>query len=148
MPVAKRAGADTIDAVRDLEMPNEDTKILERMHNVVLDECAAAQLRPLQQAFVSEGDIMYNTIGLHEEFRSSLQDRRLRLLLLMDCVKGFNYMSHSWTNRVLEHAGLPAGLRLSIQRLGEVQFSILVFSLRIKNVFVFYSLHLEYLNFL
>ena len=127
-PIGKRPMSCSIDAVRDIEIPNEDTKILERMHNIVLDECIAPSILPLNQAFVSGGDIMYNITGLHSEFSSGIALHILRLSLLLDCMKGFNYASHSWTHRVLEHARLPAGLRLSIQRLVETQTAFLLFA--------------------
>lgn len=128
IPIAKRQGADTIDAVRDLELPNEDAKVLERMHLALISECASPQILPLNQAFVEGGDIMYNVSGLHEEFQSGTQDRFLRLMLLMDCTKGFNYASHSWTHRVFEKAQLPLVLQRSIARLVETQFAILLFA--------------------
>ena len=67
---------------------------------LVVDEVAAGQLLPLNQAFVTGGDIMYNVLGLQEEFNNTLTDRQLRLILLMDCTKGFNYISRSWAWRV------------------------------------------------
>ena len=48
-------------------MPNEDTKVLERLHILVLDEAAANQLRTLQQAFIEDGDISKNVLKLFPE---------------------------------------------------------------------------------
>ena len=127
-PIGKREGADSISAVRDLELPNEDCKILERMHTLVLDEVAADQIRPTQQAFISGGDIMHNVVGVHEEFVGSLSNRRLRLILLIDFTKFFNYASHAWSNRVWAAFRLPAGLRRSIARLVEIQVAILLYA--------------------
>ena len=127
-PAAKKEGADSIGAIRDLELPNEDCKILERMLALVVDEVAAKQLLPLQQAFISGGDIMYNVLGLHDEFSSSLTDRRLRLIILMDCTKGFNYISHNWARRVWAALRLPAGLARCIVRLLETQHAILIYA--------------------
>ena len=50
-PVAKKAGANTISATRDLEMPNEDMKVLERMTALLVDNCAASDIRIHNQAF-------------------------------------------------------------------------------------------------
>ena len=127
VPIAKNASADVIGAVRDLELPNEDAKLLERMHTLLLNECISTHVLPQNQAFVPEGDIMHNVVGLHEEFRASTTKRDLQLLLLLDCTKGFNLVSHSWTRRVFEQSGLPAALQRSIFRLVETQFATLVF---------------------
>ena len=51
--------------VRDLELANEDTKGLEQMYAKVIDEETATQLKLLQQAFVSGGDIMHNILSMH-----------------------------------------------------------------------------------
>ena len=94
-PIAKRAGACTIDAIRDIEVPNEDTKILERMHNALLDPCIAPHILPFNQAFISGGDIMHNVMGLKMEFHVGALARQLSMMLLLDCTKGFNYAAHS-----------------------------------------------------
>ena len=71
---------------------------------------------------------MFNVCGLHEEFCGSLTDRRLRLILLMDCTKGFNYISHDWARRVWRAFRLPEGLIQWIQNLLEIQFATLIFA--------------------
>ena len=91
-------------AVRDLELPNEDIKILERMCAQIWDEQAADQLRPTQQAFVRGGDIMHDVCGMHEAFHHAINKRTLMMFLLLDCTKGFNNTCHSWMWRVLEKA--------------------------------------------
>ena len=64
---AKKEGTANMAAIRDLGLPNEGCKMLERMIAFVVDEVAASQFLPLQQAFISDGDIMFNVCGLHEE---------------------------------------------------------------------------------
>ena len=127
LPAAKREGASTIDAVRDLEAPNEDCKVIERILFQLLDDQVGAQILPLNQAFVKGGDIMFNIAGLHEEYQAGKHSRLLRLLLLLDCMKGFNYCSHGWTSRVLRRARLPRPLLLCIERLLNTQYAFLVF---------------------
>ena len=127
VPIAKRTGADSLDAIRDLELPNEDLKVIERMLFKVLDEIAAPQILPLNQAFVTGGDIMHNVFGLHASMQAHSGVGNLRLFLLMDCTKGFNLASHSWTSRVLEQMRLPTGLRRMVDRLLAQQRGILSF---------------------
>ena len=89
-PIAKKQGADTIQAVRDLEVPSEDTKVLERLRALLLDECVGGIIREHNEAFISGGDIMVNLFTMHEQFNRALTKRELHLLLLLDCAKGFN----------------------------------------------------------
>ena len=128
IPAAKRQDAKTIDAVRDLECPNEDTKVLERIIALLVDETTASDVRKHNEAFVKGGDITVNLYTMHEAFQRSLSKRELHLLLLLDCAKGFNLMSHQWVTRVLEHARLPSALLLSISRLIFKQIAFLLFS--------------------
>ena len=51
----------------------------------------------------------------------------LGFILAMDCTKGFNYISRSWVDRVLVHAGLPVCLRNAIMHLLCNQCAILVY---------------------
>ena len=53
-PVAKKQGANTMDSVRDLEIPLEDTKLLERALSLLLDECAAEPVRTHNEALSME----------------------------------------------------------------------------------------------
>ena len=57
LALPKQQGADSIKLVRDLELPNEDAKVLGRMFSKILDDARASQLRRFQQAFVSGGQI-------------------------------------------------------------------------------------------
>ncbi len=127
VPIAKREGADTLDAIRDLEIPNEDLKIIERMIFKIIDEIASSQILPLNQAFVKGGDIMHNVFSLHTAMQAYAGSDNLKLFLLMDCTKGFNLVSHVWTARVLDKMGLPAGLRRMVERLLSIQRGILSF---------------------
>ena len=106
-PAAKKQNANTLDAVRDLEIPNEDTKILERMHVLIVDECVSPSVREHNEAFVSDGDIMVNLFTMHEQFHRTFSKKELHMLLLLDCAKRFNLLSHKWLERVLRHAMLP-----------------------------------------
>ena len=65
---------------------------------------------------------------MHESFQRVLSKRELHLLLLLDCAKGFNLMSHQWVTQVLQHACLPSVLLLGISRLIFKQVAFLVFA--------------------
>ncbi len=125
---AKKQGANKSADVRDLELPNEDAKILERMHVLVIDEVASSTILIHNQAFVRNGDIMRNLVHLHETWQRYSQQRQLIWFLFMDCQKGFNMLSHSWILRVLQRARLPASLIRSISRLMLCVVSFLVFA--------------------
>jgi hypothetical protein len=128
VPAAKKQGANTIDAVRDLEIPNEDTKLLERLLALLLDQCAGPSIRQHNEASVRGGDIMVNLYTMQEQFHKVLSKRELHLLLLLDCSKGFNRLSHSWLKRLLHKARAPANLVLSIVRLVFTQIAYLLFT--------------------
>ena len=127
-PIAKKPGADTIQAVRDLEVPSEDTKVLERLHALLLDECVGGTAREHNEAFISGGNILVNLFTMHEQYHPALTKRELHLLLLLDCAKGFYLLSHAWITRVLQRAGLLDVLLLSISRLVFNQIAYLIFS--------------------
>ena len=55
--VPKKAGADVVNHVRDLECPNEDTKVLARMFTLILDRACSEQLRRRQEASVWGGKL-------------------------------------------------------------------------------------------
>ena len=48
-------------------------------------------------------------------------------MLMFDCTKGFNLVSHSWIDKVLQKGMCPNGLRVGINRLVQYQSSILSF---------------------
>ena len=91
-PAAKKVGANTIADIRDLEIPSEDTKLLERILALLLEESAGPVIREHNEAFVSGGDITVNLFTMHEHFHRSLSKRQLHFLLLLDCAKGFNLL--------------------------------------------------------
>ena len=78
------------------------------------DEVAAAYVRVHNEAFISGGDITVNLFTMHEGFQRVLKKRELHMLLLLDCAKGFNLLSHSWINRVLTRAQLPDALKRGV----------------------------------
>ncbi len=114
VPAAKRQGANTIDAVRDFELPNEDIVTIERMHARLIDECCGQARKKVNQAFVTGGDIIHNLVKMHEGFQKMSRKMRLQFMLMLGCTKGFNLVSHSWINRVLERASCPEEIRRSI----------------------------------
>lgn len=128
IPAAKQQGANTIGQVRNLVVPNEDTKLLERILGLLLDETAASTIRDHNEAFILEGDITVNLFTLHEGFCRVLDKRELHMLLLLDCTKGFNLLSHSWISRVLSHARLPVVLRRCTERLVMKQHAYLIYT--------------------
>ncbi len=127
--VPKKAGADVVNHVRDLECPNEDTKVLARMFTLILDRACAEQLRRRQQAFVSGGQVELNVIGISEATARAQRDpATLQCLLFLDYSKGFNMLSWEWLTAVLRHAGLPEQLVHGISSLMHRHTSYLCFS--------------------
>ena len=125
--------------MRDLEVPNEDTKVLERLHALLLDECVGGAVREHNEAFISGGDIRVIFFTMHEQFHRTFTKGELHLLLLLDCAKGFNLLSHAWLARVLQRAGLPDALLLSISRLVFNQFAYLISSWIVFDSVIFKS---------
>ena len=115
IPIQENMGANTTRLITDLELPNEDAKVHERMYALIIDEQAAFQFKPIQQACVSGGEIMHNIIGMHEAFHHAQHKQQLLMFLLLDCTKGFNYASHERMLRVWERAALPSTLLFSIK---------------------------------
>ena len=128
IPIAKKQGASDVSQVRDLELPNEDAKVLERMHSLVLSEVASDCVRDHNQAFIREGDIAHNIVLMHEAFQSMSSKRQLYFMIFLDCTKGYNLLSHSWVRRVFTAARLPAGLIRSIVRLTQTLYAYLAFA--------------------
>jgi len=129
--VPKEQGADTIARLRDLELPNEDAKILARMYARLLDEAASSQLKRYQQAFVSGGQIERNVVGVAQEAASPRDEQLLKLLLFLDCSKGFNLMSWEWMWAVLTKAGVPSFLIRGMERLLQSHVAYLVLRNRV-----------------
>ena len=66
VPIGKVASPTATMDVRDLQLPNEDRKVLSRMVSFLLDEAGAGSLHGGQQAMFSGSDIMRNAVGLDE----------------------------------------------------------------------------------
>ena len=110
LPIPKDAHAATLNRIRDLELPNEDAKILARMISKLLDEGLSRQLKEYQQAFVTDGSIAKNIVGIAEEISIGRRRQVLSFFLFLDCSKGFNMLSWEWVERVLQKGGLPQSL--------------------------------------
>ena len=94
----KKHSADATATLRDLELPNEDAKILGRMLCRNLDQAAAAQLRRRQQAFVAGGRIERNIVEIAEAIRTDGGDMTaFKFVLFLGCSKGFNLFLGSWS---------------------------------------------------
>eukprot|EP00959_Pyramimonas_sp_CCMP1952_P121277 2535983-Pyramimonas_sp.AAC.1 len=114
----KRQGADAASLVRDLELPNEDAKVLACLFVKILDRRVSEQLRQRQQAFVFGGQIERNVIGRSEAVALARRDpSSLRDLLFLDCTKGFNALSWEWAQAVFQQARVPPALAHGIFQL-------------------------------
>lgn len=117
IPIGKVENPSTIDQIRDLELPNEDRKILSRMIAVLLDEAGAPSLHPAQQAMFKGRDIMRNVVNINERFYSAVDRQILRAYLCLDCSKGYNMMGWGFVQDSLQNARLPAGMVVAIMAL-------------------------------
>ena len=115
--IPKVPGANRQSQLRDLEMPNEHRKVLARAYARVLDEEASRTMVKCQHAFLKSRSISNANIALGEGYYSATDKQILRYWLLLDCTKGYNYLSWSWLTRVLTSAGLPTPLLRAVQRL-------------------------------
>ena len=106
IPIGKVENPTTLKDVRDLELPNEDRKVLSRMVSLLLDEAGAPSLHSAQQAFFRQRDIMRNVAGMNERFYDAHERRILHAFLCLDCSKGYNLMSWQFVREVLTKAGL------------------------------------------
>ncbi len=115
--IPKTRGANLLSQMRDLEMPNEHRKVLARAYAIVIDEEAAKTMTHIQQAFLRSRNISHANIALGEGYFSAVDKSEFRYWMLMDCTKGYNYLSWTWLWRILSRAGLPADVMLAVQRL-------------------------------
>ena len=90
--------------------------------------CVSPSVREHNEAFVSDVDIMVNLFTMQEQFHRTFSKKELHMLLLLDCAKGFNLLSHKWLERVLRHAMLPNVLIPTIHRLIFRQVTFVLFS--------------------
>ena len=111
--VPKFEGANRTEKFRDLEIGNESRKTLARMLTKVVDEvCSSLStgLSQYQQAFMSGRDIVNNTFTMLKTFWDAVEegdrDGNPLLALLLDCSKGYNFMSREWITRVLVQASV------------------------------------------
>ena len=63
-----------------------------------IEEILRVEMGPVQQAFVGGRDILVNNVRMHTVFHDWLkmhgdEDASALLMLLLDCGKGFNYLS-------------------------------------------------------
>ena len=115
--IPKVPGANTQAQLRDLEMPNEHRKVLARALARVLDEQASRTMSQCQHAFLRSRSISNANVALGEGYYAANDRDVLRYWLLLDCTKGYNYLSWGWLTRVLTRAGLPQPLMRAVQRL-------------------------------
>ena len=125
--VGKRPNPTEPKYVRDLELPNFDIKVLERMFCNVLDAAASHTLSRAQCAGPKNRDIAHHVLQLNPLFESSVLSDTLLAILSLDCTKGFNFMAHSWIFRVLAAAGCPRPLLSALTRLVSALVSFIHF---------------------
>ena len=87
--------------IRDVELPNLDRKVIERLFCIMLDRAAGQRLSPCQCAGLKTRDIASHVLRFNPLFEAAVACNVLLLALSTDCTKGFNSMSHSWVVRVL-----------------------------------------------
>ena len=129
-PIGKTADPCTFRQIRDLELPNFDRKVLERLFCVVIDECASQSLSRSQAACVKGRDIASHVLRFSNTFEESISSDELLATLSLDCSKGFNRMSHSWVQRVLRAAGCPEFMVAAVMRMISPSVAILVHNQR------------------
>ncbi len=103
--------------IRDLELPNFDRKVIERLFCLVLDECASRTLSQAQVACIKGRDVAQHILRFNDVFEQAASTRDFLATLSLDCSKGFNRMSHSWIQRVLRAAGCPETMVAAIMRM-------------------------------
>ena len=116
-PIGKCQNPSTFKQIRDLELPNFDRKVLERLFCLVIDERACDSLSSAQAACLKGRDVANHILQLNSVFEQALNDRELLAVLSLDCSKGFNRMSHSWVERVLRASGCPDFMIQAIMRM-------------------------------
>ena len=98
-------------------MPNEYRKVIARGFARLLDEQAGRTMKSYQSAFLKHRTISSANVQLGEGYYRALDRNELRFWLLLDCAKGYNYLSWQWLERVLDKAGLCDGLRMALRRM-------------------------------
>ena len=115
--IGKMPNTSHLDKVRDIELPNFDHKVMERLVCLVLDEAVRGSLSRAQCARVTGRDAAMHVVKFSLLFERAVRLQELMLTLSLDCSKGFNRLGHSWIRRVLIAAGCPGQLVDAIMRL-------------------------------
>ena len=113
----KTVGANTVEHIRDLELPNEHRKVLARVFSKLIGEKATQTMPKIQQAFLPGRDISEANVAVQEAYYRAAERGLLKFWLLLDCSKGYNNMSWEWIEKVLQAANLPEGLVRAALRL-------------------------------
>ena len=106
-PIGKTSDPCTFKQIRDLELPNFDRKVIERLFCLLIDECAGRSVSQSQVACLKGRDIAMHVLKFNDVFEEAVSRQSFLATLSLDCSKGFNRMSHSWVERVLVAAGCP-----------------------------------------
>ena len=114
--------------VRDLELPNEDRKVISKMTSLLLNETGSACLHREQQAMFQGKDIMRNMVGLNERYYEAVERNKLKAFVCLDCSKGYNMLSWDYHFLSLEWAGLRQDVLSAIVPLLRGGLSILTFA--------------------
>ena len=129
-PIGKISNPCTFKHIRDLELPNFDRKVIERLFCLVVGECASESLSRSQVACLKGRDVATHVLKFSDLFEQSIDRGDFLATLSLDCSKGFNRMSHSWVERVLRAAGCPDAIVSAIMRLVSPAVAFLVHNQR------------------
>ena len=127
-PIGKGPNPCTFKQIRDLELPNFDRKVIERLFCLLLDECASASWSRSQTACLKGRDIATHILQFNNAFDQAVTADELLCVLSLDCSKGFNRMSHSWIRRVLVAAGCPDCMVNAVMNMVSPMVAILVYN--------------------
>lgn len=75
---------------------------------------------------MSNWNISNSNVTLGEGYYAAVDKSILRYWLLLDCTKGYNYLSWGWLSRVLTKAGLHPELLCAIRRLVEHHSAVIL----------------------
>ena len=127
VPIGKVPNPCQIKQIRDLELPNFDEKVLERMFCVILNEQAATTVSAAQCAGLKNRDVADHVLRFSQCFDGAVDSKTMMAVLSLDCSKGFNRVSHEWLRRVLEAARCPRAVLEAIMRMVTTGSATLVF---------------------